>query len=65
LPTRFLEPSGFVWGSLSTNDGARLRWGHLPAPEASADCVAGRRFAECIEKYFETIGDLTARGYSV
>jgi lysophospholipase len=60
-----LEPPGFVWGNFPTVDGARLRWGHLPAPEASADCVLVGGFAECIEKYFETIGDLTARGYSV
>ena len=65
LEARFLEPPGFVWGSFPTVDGARLRWGHLPAPEASADCVLVGGFAECIEKYFETIGDLTARGYSV
>jgi lysophospholipase len=65
LPARFLEPSGFVWGSLPTNDGARLRWGHLPAKEARADCVMVGGFSECIEKYFETIGDLAARGFSV
>jgi lysophospholipase len=65
LPARFLEPSGFVWGSLPTNDGARLRWGHLPAKEPRAECVMVGGFAEPIEKYFETIGDLAARGYSV
>jgi lysophospholipase len=65
LPARFLEPSGFVWGSFPTNDGAKLRWGHLPAKDARAECVMVGGFAECIEKYFETIGDLAARGYSV
>jgi len=65
LPARFLEPSGFVWGSLSTKDGAQLRWGHLPAKEPRAECVMVGGFAECIEKYFETIGDLAARGFSV
>jgi lysophospholipase len=65
LPARFLEPSGFVWGSLPTKDGAQLRWGHLPAKEPRAECVMVGGFAECIEKYFETIGDLAARGYSV
>jgi lysophospholipase len=65
LPARFLEPSGFVWGSLPTGDGARLRWGHLPAKEPRAECVMVGGFAECIEKYFETIGDLAARGFSV
>jgi lysophospholipase len=65
LPTRFLEPSGFVWGSVSTQDGARLRWGHLPVREPRGVCVMVGGFAECIEKYFETIGDLAARGFSV
>jgi lysophospholipase len=65
LPARFLEPSGFVWGSFPTTDGAELRWGHLPAKEARAECVMVGGFAECMEKYFETIGDLAARGYSV
>jgi lysophospholipase len=65
LPARFLAPSGFVWGSLPTNDGAELRWGYLPAKAPRAECVLVGGFAECIEKYFETIGDLAARGYSV
>ena len=65
LPARFLEPAGFVWGSLTTRDGARLRWGHLPAKEPRAECVMVGGFAECIEKYFETIGDLAVRGFSV
>jgi lysophospholipase len=65
LPARFLEPAGFVWGSLPANDGVRLRWGHLPAKEPRAECVMVGGFAEPIEKYFETIGDLAARGYSV
>jgi lysophospholipase len=65
LPARFLEPSGFVWGSVPTNDGVLLRWGHLPAQEPRAECVVVGGFAECIEKYFETIGDLAARGFSV
>jgi lysophospholipase len=65
LLPRFLEPPGFVWGSLPTNDGAQLRWGHLPSKEPRAECVMVGGFGECIEKYFETIGDLAARGYSV
>jgi lysophospholipase len=65
LPARFREPPGFVWGRFPTRDGARLRWGHLPATEPCASCVLVGGFAECIEKYFETIGDLAARGLSV
>ncbi len=65
LPARFLEPPGFVWGSFAAADGALLRWGHLPAEKPRADCVMVGGFSECIEKYFETIGDLAARGLSV
>lgn len=65
FPSRFLEPSGFAWGSFAAPDGAKLRWGHLPAPAPRAECVMVGGFTECIEKYFETIADLAARGLSV
>src|SRR5207249_3067729 len=62
LPARFLEPHGFVWGSFAAPDGARLRWGHLPAANPRVECVMVGGFTECIEKYFETTADLAARG---
>jgi len=65
LPTRFLEPPGFLWGSFAAPDGAKLRWGHLPAARPRAECVIVGGFSECIEKYFETTADLAARGLSV
>jgi lysophospholipase len=66
LPERFLEPPGFAWGEFVTPDGARLRWGSLAAEGSwRADCVLVGGFTECIEKYFETIRDLAARGLSV
>jgi lysophospholipase len=65
LPPRFLEPPGFAWGSFAAADGTRLRWGHLPAERPRAECIIVGGFSECIEKYFETIGDLAARGLSV
>ena len=65
LAARFLEPPGFAWGSFAAADGVRLRWGHLPARRPRAECVMVGGFSECIEKYFETIGDLAARGLSV
>jgi lysophospholipase len=37
----------------------------LPARHPRADCVMVGGFSECIEKYFETIGDLAARDLSV
>jgi lysophospholipase len=65
FPARFLEPSGFSWGGFAAPDGARLRWGHLPADRPRAECVMVGGFTECIEKYFETMADLAARGLSV
>ncbi len=65
FPARFLEPPGFLWGSFAAADGAKLRWGHLAADQPRAECVLVGGFTECIEKYFETMVDLAARGLSV
>ncbi len=65
LPDRFLVPSGFIWGSFTTADGASLRWGHLAAAAPRAECVLVGGFGDFIEKQFETIRDLAARGLSV
>src|SRR5262249_35296911 len=65
LPERFLPPPGFVWGHFTTTDGAMLRWGHLPVPEPCAECVLVGGFGEFVEKQFETVRDLAARGIAV
>ena len=65
LPERFLPPAGFVWGSFATPDGAVLRWGHLPIRNPRAECVLVGGFGEFIEKQFETVRDLAARGIAV
>ncbi len=65
LPERFLPPAGFVWGSFTAADGAVLRWGHLPVQNARAECVMVGGFGEFIEKQFETVRDLAARGIAV
>ena len=65
LPERFLPPSGFVWGSFPAADGAVLRWGHLPVANPRAECVMVGGFGEFIEKQFETVRDLAARGIAV
>jgi lysophospholipase len=65
LPERFLLPAGFQWGSFTAADGAVLRWGHLPVPEARAACVLVGGFGEFIEKQFETVRDMAARGVAV
>jgi lysophospholipase len=65
LPERFLPPPAFMWGSFAARDGAILRWGHLPVPCARAECVLVGGFGEFIEKQFETVRDLAARGIAV
>lgn len=65
LAERFLAPPGFVWGSSPTADGAVLRWGHLAAHNPRAACVLVGGFGDFIEKQFETIRDLAARGLSI
>lgn len=65
LPERFLPPPGFVWGSYVAADGAVLRWGHLPVANPRAACVMVGGFGEFIEKQFETVRDLAARGIAV
>src|SRR5690242_11530174 len=65
LAERFLPPPGFVWGSFIARDGAILRWGHLPVAGARAECVLVGGFGEFIEKQFETVRDLAARGIAV
>ena len=65
LPERFLPPPGFVWGRFAATDGAVLRWGHLPVAAPVAECVMVGGFGEFIEKQFETVRDLAARGIAV
>jgi lysophospholipase len=65
LPERFLPPPGFVWGRFIAADGAVLRWGHLPIGNPRAQCVMVGGFGEFIEKQFETVRDLAARGIAV
>ncbi len=60
-------PEGAVAGVLKTPDGAALRFARWPAPPSGRKgtvCVFNGRI-EFIEKYFEVIRDLTARGFSV
>jgi lysophospholipase len=59
-------PENFVTGTIKTPDGVGLRFARWPPP-------AGRRGTVCIfqgrgewiEKYFETVRDLLARGFAV
>lgn len=58
-------PEGAVAGMMTAGDGVRIRHAHFPLPGGeggTAIILPGRN--ECIEKYFETVGDLAARGFA-
>jgi lysophospholipase len=59
-------PDGAVAGMLKTPDGVELRFARWPPPPGRKGtvCVFQGR-AEFIEKYFETVRDLRARGFAV
>ncbi|TAK47641.1 MAG: alpha/beta hydrolase [Xanthobacteraceae bacterium] len=59
-------PDDVVTGMLSTADGAEIRFARWapPANRRGTVCVFTGR-AEFIEKYFETVSDLRARGFAV
>jgi lysophospholipase len=59
-------PEGALEMSLTTPDGVRLRaarWEGRPKPRGTLVILPGR--AEFIERYFETIAELLARGFAV
>ncbi len=59
-------PEGAVEGTLKTPDGVALRFARWPPPPGRKGTVClfqGR--AEFIEKYYETVRDLRARGFAV
>lgn len=59
-------PDNVVTGTLKTRDGVSLRfarWAPPPGRKGTVCLLQGR--AEFIEKYFETVRDLRARGFAV
>jgi lysophospholipase len=59
-------PEGAILVGLTTSDGANLRavrWAAAGQPRGTVVVLTGR--AEFIEKYFETIAELLARGFAV
>src|ERR1700756_734189 len=59
-------PDNFVSGTLKTRDGVSLRFARwLPPAGRKGTVVLLQGRAEWIEKYFETVRDLRARGFAV
>jgi lysophospholipase len=66
LPENFKEPSGFQWGHFTNAQGANIRYGSLQpegAPKGTMVIVTGLR--EPIEKYFEVVREMVAKGFAV
>ena len=59
-------PDDVVSGTIKARDGVELRFARWapPAGRKGTVCVFTGR-GECIEKYFETVRDLRARGFAV
>jgi lysophospholipase len=60
-------PDGAITGAVKTSDGASLRFARWPAPSSGRKgtvCIFQGRI-EFIEKYFEVVRDLNARGFAV
>jgi len=59
-------PDHVVTGSIETSDGVNLRYARWePPPGRKGTVVVLQGRAEFIEKYFETVRDLRARGFAV
>jgi len=66
LPGKFKQPAEFQWGAFINTKGAKIRYGRLvPAGAVKGSLVLVTGFRECIEKYFEVVQDLTAKGFVV
>ena len=66
LPDRFYPPQGWARGRLEVEGGAALRYGvAAPARAMKAQVLILPDAGEPAEVWFETVNDLTARGYGV
>ncbi len=67
MKPEFEEPKDFKWGTFKNAKGADVRYGCLKsadgAPKGTLVITPG--FRECIEKYFEVVNDMAAKGYDV
>ena len=66
LGSRFYPPQGWAWGYVRSGEGLVQRYGVTAppvAPRATILILTG--YGESAEKWFETVSDLTAQGFSV
>ena len=66
LATRFFPPEGWAWGLVQTGDFPAQRYGvSSPRNAPIAHVLVLPGYGESAEAWFETAGDLNARGYAV
>jgi len=66
LATRFFPPEGWAWGLVQTGDNPPQRYGvSSPRNAPIAHILVLPGYGENAEAWFETTGDLNARGYAV
>ena len=63
----FAPPAGFEFGHFKNVRGQNIRYGQIKTqkPNPMGTLVLGPGYGETIEKYFETITDLTKAGYNI
>jgi lysophospholipase len=63
---KFQEPSGWTWGTLVNDEGAKLRFGWIdPAGPPHGLIVFAPSFQAPVEEYFETARELSGHGFAV
>jgi lysophospholipase len=66
LGSRFYPPQGWSWGFVRSGEGLVQRYGVAAPPVASrATLLILTGYGESAEKWFETVSDLTAQGFTV
>lgn len=66
LTSRFYPPQGWAWGYVKTGNASVQRYGVASPPVAPrATILVLPGYGETAEKWFETVSDLTRRGFSV
>lgn len=58
-------PPGGAFGTFAASDGAELRYALWPGDGARGTVILQGGFTEFIEKHFESVADLLARGFAV
>lgn len=64
---KFAPPQGFTFGNFTNERGHNIRYGQMKTAHKKpvGTLVLGPGYGEAIEKYFELVTDLTARGYNI